>query len=179
MRSIYFYEDDFQQIEIVPQENETHCINQAKDINSFADEHRSGEGYSEIFLRSKNTVDTYDKGITISALESCISEVLFKYDEVYTGYSPYRELCNSITAYGNDENVVLFCQTKDGIVEYIWLTLDIAKENDIVIALNMFKSINNLGSFILVDWNWSFIANLSHTEDIKSYLKNRLEKFKD
>ena len=179
MRSIYFHEDDFTQIEIVPQENKIHCNNQAKDINSFADEHRSDVGYSEVFLRSENIVYTYDNGITVSALESCISEVLFKYDEVYTGYSSYRKLCNSITAYGNDENVVLFCQPKNGIIEHIWLTLDIAKENDIVIAMNMFKSINNLGSFILVDWNWSFIANLLDTEDIKSYLKNRLAVFKD
>jgi len=177
MRNIYFSEDDFNQIEILPEENEIFCINQAKEIDTFAEAHKSGAGYTDMFLQGEPPTTLYEKSISIKTLENAITQFLPKYDEVYEGYGEHKILCSNINAYGVDEDVVLFCQLKGDVVEYIWLTLDIKKENDVSVAVNMFKGIESIGSFIVADWGWSFIKHISKREDIKEYLEERLDVF--
>lgn len=178
MRSIYFHEDDFNQIEILPEENEMFCSSQVKKIEAFADAHKNGVGYTEMFVRGENPATLYKKSISVKTLENSVIQFLPKYDEVHTGYGEHKILCRAINAYGLDENVVLFCQLTNDVVEYLWLTLDIKKENDIQIALNMFKAIESISSLMLTDWLWSFTKKIGQTDDIKEYLKKRFEVFR-
>lgn len=174
MSSIYFSEDDFNQIEILPEENEEFCNIQANEV----DAHKSGDGYTDMFMRGEAPFALYEKSIALKTLEDSVTQFLPKYDEVYMGYgSCSRVLQGSINAYGLDENVVLFCQFKCDIVEYAWLILDIEKESDIRVAVNIFKALESIGSFILADWGWSFTKKIADTEGIKKYMRKRLEVF--
>jgi len=131
MTSIYFHEDDYCQIEILPIENLAFCMKQAGLINEFSNEHWTGAGWADMFVRAENPISLHEKKIPVALLEKTLGNVLPKFDEVYTGYSSYREKCNHISAFGQNEDIVVFYDEKDGLVSNIWLTLDIRKENDI------------------------------------------------
>ena len=178
MASIYFHEDDYCQIEILPVENFGFCLQQAGLIDEFAEEHRSGGGYTDIFVRDANPASIYCKRIPAGIFESAF-EGIPKFDEVFSGYSSYREKCERTSAFGYDANVAVFYEEKDGFIGNIWLALDIYEENDVSIACNILALLSNLGDYIIVDWGWGFIEKLGNTEKIRSYLQKRLETFSD
>ena len=178
MAEIYFHEDDYCQIEILPVENFGFCLQQAGLIDEFAEEHRSGGGYTDIFVRDTNPTSIYSKRIPTDIFESAL-EGIQKYDEVFSGYSSYREKYEDTSAFGYDVNAAVFYQQKDGFIDNIWLALDIYEENDVSIASNILALLSNLGDFIIVDWGWSFVEKLSNAEIIRLYLQKRLEAFSD
>ena len=178
MRSIYFHEDDYCQIEILPVENLGFCLKQAGLIDEFSEEHKAGAGYTDMFIRGENPLSIYTKSIPVGVFEEAL-EVAPKYDEVFTGYSSYCEKCESTNAFGHQENVAVFYEEKDGFVKNIWLALDIYEDNDVSITYNMLTSLAKLGDFIIVDWGWGFIEELHDAARIKQYLQKRLEVFTD
>ena len=177
MTSIYFHEDDYCQLEILPAENHTFCSRQMGQINEFAEAHRSGAGYTDMFVREDNPVSLREKKIPVIELEEALTGILPKYHEVYTGYSSYREKCAHTGAFGKGQNVVLFYDEKESLVNNIWLTLDIKWEGDISAALDMFSAMSSLGDFIITDWGWNFVEELKSVDELEQYLHKRLEAF--
>jgi hypothetical protein len=179
MTSVYFHEDDYCQIEILPLENLKFCLKQTGSIDEFAEAHKDGGGYTDIFVRDDVPVRLYDKKIPSERFERTISEIFPKYDEVYTGYGSFRERCRSASAFGRNENVVVFYQEENGSVRNIWLTLHIETENDIRSAGELFTALSTLGNVIIVDWNWKFIEKMNEDERIEQYLQDRLDFWRD
>lgn len=177
MSSVYFHEDDYCQIELLPIENIEFCLKQTGLINEFANAHKEGNSYTDIYMREDNLISMHDKKILITLLENSLDGILPKFDEVCTGYSSYREKSKHTNAYGQDENVVMFYDSKDNFINHIWFTLDISKENDIMAAQDMFHALSKLGEFIIVDWGWDFVEKINILEKIESYLQKRLEAF--
>ncbi|WP_313133303.1 hypothetical protein [Anaerocolumna sp.] len=177
MSSIYFHEDDYCQIELLPIENLEFCLKQGGLINEFANVHKEGIGYTDMYIRDDNPVSMYDKKILIASLENSLDGIFPKFDEVFTGYSSYRKKSKHTNAFGKDENVVMFYDSKHNFVNNIWFTLDISKENDIMAAQDMFISLSKLGEFIVADWGWDFIERIDHFDKINCYLQKRFEEF--
>jgi hypothetical protein len=180
MTSIYYHEDDYCQIEILPVENLSFCLEQAGLIDEFAEAHKDkdGFGYTDAFVRSENPVQLHNNKIPYEAFEKAIIKIFPKYDEVTTGYSPYQEKNIITSAFGCDENVVVFCEEEDGVVKNIWLTLDVFTENDMELAGELFVVLSTLGDFIIADWGWSFIAEINDREKIEQYIQKRFDIFK-
>lgn len=174
MSSVYFHEDDYCQIELLPIENLGFCLKQTGLINEFANAHKEGNSYTDIYMREDNPISMHDKKVLITLLENSLDGVLPKFDEVCTGYSSYREKSKHTNAFGQDENVVMFYDSKDNFINHIWFTLDISKENDIMVARDMFHALSKLGEFIIVDWGWDFVEKINNLEKIESYLQKRL-----
>lgn len=177
MTSIYFHEDDFCQIEILPIENLGFCLKQAGCIEEFAKTHKSGIGYTDMYVRDETPLSLADKKIVPSQLKNALQGITKEFDEVYSGYSSYREKCEFTHAFGNDKNIVLFFDVKNGIVKNIWLTLDTDKEDDILTAKNIFSALSRIGSFIIADWGWSYIEDIGNHLEIEKYLRQRLIDF--
>jgi hypothetical protein len=57
------WEDDYCQIELIPQENLTFSKQQINDTSSFAEEHRTELGYTNVFIRKENSTPTSSKEI--------------------------------------------------------------------------------------------------------------------
>ena len=176
MKSIYFHEDDYCQIEILPAENLGFCLEQAGLIDDFAENHRDGMGYTDVFVRNENPVSILDKKITKAVFEEVFESVFPRCDVIYTGYGSYREKCKFTSAFGHDENVVIFYEWKDGFINNIWLTLDIRKEVDVEAANKLFTALSKLGDFIVADWGWGFIEKIS-SEKTLQYIQSRLATF--
>ena len=57
------WEDDYCQIELIPQENLTFLKQQISESSTFAEEHRTEFGYTNVFIRKENSTPTFSKEI--------------------------------------------------------------------------------------------------------------------
>ncbi|MBC3846416.1 hypothetical protein H8K90_08495 [Winogradskyella echinorum] len=164
--TIFYHEDDFCQIEIVPKENLSELIKQADNISDFTSEN----GYSDIYVREENKVSLKTKNISKSELESLLAKLgTEKHTEIITGYgSDYRIRSENTIGFGKDYSAVYFDFEND-IVRNIWITnLDGLNHKNVI---NAFSEIGEKWDLIMMDWNSSELIDLSNKKMIEKYLK--------
>ena len=110
MRSAYFHEDDYCQIELLPIDNLGFCLKQAGEISEFSEEHWKGMGWDSMYVRKVNPRKLSSLKLQLNDVRSVISKTMPEYDEVYTGYSSYREKCTNTYAFGGDKTATLFLE---------------------------------------------------------------------
>jgi hypothetical protein len=182
MTDIYFHEDDYCQIEILPISNWEHCVSQIGEIESFSEAHRApeGEGWSEMYMRKENLSTLLELNVSRTVLTTALCEALPECDTVYTGYSTYREKCDHTTAFACSPQVAVFADfNKDNITEHIWLTLDVSEQDELESIMNAFHALSMLGDLLFVDWGWGVLNTLAETEALKLYLMKRIEVFSE
>lgn len=171
-RSIYFHEDDYCQIELLPLAARQHCVTQMGIIDDFSARHSDGgPGYTDIYVRPGAPQPFAGLGISIAALSAAIQPHLPVYDSVFTGYSSYREHCKSTSAWG-DESFTLFADHEAEIVRHVWLDFDNAFEPARVAAA--LRSVPGSDGLLIADWSWSRIALLSDAAALYGYFLQRL-----
>lgn len=181
LKTIFFHEDDYRQIEIIPAENYGFCKTQMGDIERFADNHlvENGSGYTDIFLRGENPVPLTEKNVSAIDLDRMLKSVLPPIKKVYTGYGSFKTKCKHISAYGDHTGIVIFFDKKGEYVANIWIDLAVCNESDIHTTLNVLRTISGLGEFILADWSSDFVGQIDNTNTIREYLKEQLHDFTD
>jgi len=177
MASVYFHEDDFCQIEILPVENLAFCLKQAGCIAEFADEHRAGVGFSDMYMREDVNISLHSKKISATDLKNLLGKILPEFDLVYTGYGSYREKCDFTNAFGQNSSIVLFYECDAEFVKNIWLTLDVKNSADIEVAIGIFGTLSQAGEFLIADWELGFVEPLKNISAINGYLKRLLKAF--
>jgi hypothetical protein len=182
MRRIYFHEDDYCQIEILPVQNYEYCKQEIDKINHFSEEHKvaDGIGWTDIYVRDESPITLEELKISIERLTTSLQSVVSKFDFVFTGYSSYREVCKSTFAYGDTDEVVVFFDVDEELnfVKNIWMTLNIRNQVQIDSAIQIFKALSGICKLILVDWGWGFLSELDDNLEIENYLNKREEAFK-
>lgn len=170
---MFFHEDDYCQIQLLPLENWEYLILEADKINRFGIEHAAGTGFSDIYLRPPAPRKLSERQITVNDIEQILNKSeLTRFDEISTGYGvSYRELCDNTTGYGGKAYVLLY-DFKNDIVENIWMLIrgrdDTAKEK-------FGKALFELGqrhNLVLMDWSQSALTDLRHIDAINDYLNS-------
>jgi hypothetical protein len=180
MKEIYYHEDDYCQIEVLPVSNWQHCAEQMGEIQTFSEAHKApnGMGWTQMYMRPDNPVGLSHSGIAITALRSALARVAEEYGPVYTGYSTYRELSKNTVAFCAADGAILYADHNDaGVVEHIWLTLDPTTEDQKSRALSLFMSLAEQGEFLLSDWGWCALVMLKDSGALSQYLSKRIEVF--
>jgi len=178
MPCIFFHEDDFCQIEILPVENFAFCLQQVERITEFADAHRVGDGYSDVYMLNDVPFSLHSKKMSATILQSALDNVLPEFEEVfYADSEPNRRKCNHTRAFGHDQNAVLFYDHEDDIIKHIWLALDVKKRVDIAVSNVIFDVLSKTGEFLVADWGWEFILTINNSAAIDSYLEERFKVF--
>lgn len=173
-KSIYFHEDDYRQVEILPAENEAYCKRRAGLIDQFAEEHRSEAGFTNIYVRQENPLSLREKKLAKADLEQALKSHLSYYDQVYTGYSSYRELCQNTYAFALNENIAVYYAVEKDIIGEIWLSMMPETEDEVDLAQRVLETIGGLEELILADWNQGVVARLEDKEAVVQYLKELL-----
>ncbi|WP_440948165.1 hypothetical protein ACSAZL_08020 [Methanosarcina sp. T3] len=181
MRSIYFHEDDYCQLEILPVQNYNYCKKEINNILNFSEEHKAdnGIGWTDMYVRDENPTTLTELRISVSKLCSSLQNISCKFDIVYTGYGSHREVCQNTLAYGDSDDVVIFFDSdkEKSIIKNMWLTLDVHDEHHKESAQKIFCTLSKFSDFILVDWSWGFISELSSTIRLENYLNERIKCF--
>ena len=122
--TIFYHEDDYRQVEIVPNDNHAELEEESKKVNDFANEHFDYSGYTDIYVRTDdNKTELKQRLIKPNDLEQKLEILgLERVPKVTTGYGQtYRELHKDCIAFGKDYSAIYY-DFKDEIVQGIWLT---------------------------------------------------------
>jgi hypothetical protein len=133
---VHFFEDEYGQIEILPVENFDVCLENAKNVKMFSDNHMTEAGYTAVFsgYQKQPIVLLHDLRIDNNLFDEVLRSAAPKFVEVIWHDGSTYATSKSTIAFGYDENVVVFCDEEAGFIKTIWLRLNIKKESDIVIV---------------------------------------------
>lgn len=174
--TIFYHEDDYRQVEIVPNDNLAELEEESKKVNEFANEHFDGSGYTDIYVRSDdNKIELKQRSIKPNDLEQKLEILGFeRMQNVTTGYGQtYRKLHKDCIAFGKDYSAIYY-DFKDEIVQAIWLTnhwsIDRKKLSTCL------HEIGKKWNLLLQDWNLSKTVDLNNKQAIEDYLSTYDEK---
>lgn len=175
IRTAYFHEDDYCQIELVRDGNLAWCLDQTRRIGEFSDAHRAGDVWTKMYMRQANPVELITLGLTVETLTEQLSPHLPPFDEVQTGYSSHVEEAAGTLAFGSPD-VTAFADHRDGVVSAIWFALVPGDEKEIEMAA---AALNALAPWrlLLVDWGWREVIPLTDALALSGYLRLRMERF--
>jgi hypothetical protein len=177
MREVYFHEDDYCQLELLPEANWGFCAKQMNEIEKFSEGRKAEVGWTDMFMRSENPKQLSEVEIERSALVSSVREFLPPFDRVLTGYGSLSEECQHTIALGPHPSLVLFAEigARD-IVMAVWFTLDLKSNEDVAIAVKSCVALSRW-QVILADWGWCRAYRMSDTESLREYFDRRAEVF--
>lgn len=170
MRTVYFHEDDYCQCEILPLMAKEHCLREMGEIEVFAEEHREGPFFNDVYLRGDSPHTLRELNLRSEQLEAVL-DFLPAFDRVETGYSTYREECKDTYARGFNDNLAVFWDTDEGgVVKALWLVIWVKAEN-VDIVRRIYTALGSVAPLLLADWNWSACVDLTNQNEIEQYIK--------
>lgn len=168
--SIFYHEDDYLQVEILPSENYTNLKIESEKVETFAKEHFDGEGFTDIYVRNdKNKVKLSQKQIAPKELEEILSLIgLNRIANVLTGYGQtFREPRKDCIAFGKDYCAVYY-SFKDNIVQHIWFTDHWSMDREKLASC--LHEIGQWWDLVFQDWNLAVTIDLKEKNSIDQYL---------
>jgi len=170
-KKIYFHEDDYCMIEILPADNYEFCEDRATQAKSFSEKHRAenGFGWTDMFLLKAEPKPLKDLQISVIAFENALSQIMERTDVIYTGYSDYEEKCEHTMAFFKD-NFHVFYESENGIIEKIWFHIDIVTVEEKAFATTLLRAISQISDLILVDNYKNQVLPLNEEQAINDYL---------
>ena len=173
MRKIYFHEDDYCQLEVLPLSAEQFCRREMGEIEEFAEEHREGPFYTDIYLREESPETLLQLNLRPEQLTAAL-DFLPAYDLVETGYSSYREECQSTQARGLNEELAVFWSVDEaGLVEAIWLAFWVEPQ-EANAARQLLTALGHLAPLLLADWSWDRCVDLRQPAEIEQYVAEKV-----
>jgi hypothetical protein len=176
MNSIYYHEDDHSMKLIIPEENLPFIWYEFEEFIGYDIEQKVDTNAPEIFSLDKLKIKLIERNIPVSDFEALCQSLGFeRIDEIYTGYSTYRELDKKSKAFSlcdqqqKFENFTLFYETEGTFISYLWV-LDYFYRHDSIVEL-----LNELGKKwnLCLAENGGKAVNLSEEECIHQYFDEK------
>lgn len=171
-----FWEDDFCQIEVVPNENKEFILKTLAKICDLANQSSTGFGFTEIFGRGEMPVPTFSREIRADYLEKLLTG--FEFEKAKSIRYNHREIIDCETgptkAYGFP-NFTVFFDTDGEFVKNIWLSIDRVVSGTQYDSLK--SALYSLGEeceMVLVDWNGLELFDLRDKTQIGQFLGEHL-----
>jgi len=166
---IFFHEDEYLQIELLPIENYEFCCEQTGDIQHFADEHTDGIGYTDIFQRSDEKVSLESKELSLSKVKSILEIHLNYFPNIETGYGSSEKSASNTIGYGFDNLQILINFTDDHI-RNIWIRGFVSNEDEVSSLLEALFRLGQLYDLIIADWEGCHVVQLKSRAVVKEYI---------
>jgi hypothetical protein len=170
---VWFHEDDYCQIELLPRSAEEFARRQAGQIESFAEAHRDGDaGWTDIYIRSEPPASFGTLGIPLDALAAQVPSRLTRHDRVTTGYGTSRETAPRTVAWAMNNRALIFANyDRADVIQNVWLGW--FTRDDVEVMREYLKRCADQWPLILADWAWSEIVDLRNESDLNAYLTRR------
>ena len=173
MGSVYFHEDDYCQVEVLPATARSYCLAEMGHIGEFADAQWDGTGFTDIYVRGEPPQPLASLGITLAELRSAIKPLLPQFTQVQTGYSSHREPCASVAAWGFDDGQAVFAGVgKGGVIGPIWLSLNLLPDERVGLWCRVFGSLPRAMELLIADWSTGQVVALTDETRLVAYLLN-------
>jgi hypothetical protein len=167
--TIFYHEDDFRQVEIVPNDNLLSLKTESEMVDIYTMEHFDGSGFTDIYVRNDETKTKLNQWrIDPIDLEKILSSLGFdRITNVQTGGLSYQEQHKNCVAFGKDFCAVYY-DFQDNVVEHIWFTNHWSMDKE-----RLANSLHELGqqwNLLLQDWNLLNTVDLKDKSSIEQYL---------
>lgn len=167
-----FWEDDYCQIEIVPNENRVFILKQAEQIDELTTKSKTDYGFTETLGRDKMPTPTISKEIRIDYFEKTLIELQFQRAK-YIRYNKSEILdCKKgkTKAFGFS-NFTIFFDIEDEFVKNIWIDIGlIVSVTQFNLIQEVLYSLGEECELILIDWNSLKLFDLADKTQIQEYL---------
>jgi hypothetical protein len=167
---VFLHEDDFRQIELVPDDNLATLMTESVRIERFEKNHFDGSGFTDIYVRNAELeIPLSQRQITPGDLEDVLAALGYERSpNVMTGYGQdFREKRQDCVAFGKDYCAVYY-DFKDNVVQHIWFTNPRGMSRE-----RLSRCLFDLGqqwNLVLQDWNQTVTVNLKDRDAIDRYL---------
>lgn len=168
-KELYFHEDDFLQVEIIPSKAIFEKTRNIEDLSYIKNE----DGFPIISERGSRKYLTKNILIRSSDLSTYLEDnAIVKYDKLYSGYGSNKKRIFKARAFGYEDYAIVFKYQRK-IVTDIWIVYD-SELKTLSETYNRFeKTLNQIGekwNLFLIDWNEEVIIDLNKIKDIKNYI---------
>jgi hypothetical protein len=166
VREIYFHEDDYCQQQFLPAAASEAAVAELAAIGQFSEAHRApgGMGWTDIYVRSGETVGFGTLGVHRDTFDARLVARMPRYDRVFTGYSSHRESCQRTGAWGSGERCSIFADWDDaGIVQNVWTEFFDSSEEALQSAAWAAASVAPDHRLVYVDWAWDYTCQAADT----------------
>jgi hypothetical protein len=174
-KPLYFHEDRFCQVEIVPRENSTAINLENGNVEEFSKVNFDGFGFSDIYQRGEHVLTTKERKIVLDDIEATLIGIGYKKNEVvYTGYGSYKKICENTIGYEVDSAIVFASFDENRLVEDIWLD-NFRFNSESTDKQKMVNGLYEIGckwNLILNDWDLCKLVDLQKREIILQYVIN-------
>jgi hypothetical protein len=171
MASAFFHEDDYCQVEVLPAAARGYCLAEMARIDEFADAHRDGAGFTDVYLRGEPLQPLASLGITLAALGSAIDPLVPRFVEIQTGYGSYREPCRSVVGWGLGDGEAIFAGVGAGaVVGPVWLALHRVPAERVGQWCRVLRSLPGAPELLIADWSASRVVPLADEPALAAYL---------
>ncbi len=175
-REIYFHEDDYCQQQLLPSSKSDVISQELNKVAEFSKAHQAPEGlgWTDVYVREALDSEFGDLGMNLDTFDRCVSHFLQKFDNVFTGYSSYREVCRMTGAWGLSDSCCIFADWNDAkVVQHVWTSFFDAKDECIQICANTVKALSSQSPLIYVDWAWDYACDASNEKDFIRLLADK------
>jgi hypothetical protein len=169
----WFHEDDYLQIELLPNGAEDFAKEQAAEIADFSKAHQTEEGFwTDMYICKDPPVSLDTLRIPVAELELQALGHLKRFRGVTTGYSSHVEHAERTMAWGADGMPLVFADYGlDGLVRNIWLSY--MRPQDVEPLATFLCRCARRWPLILADWGWGNVIDLSDDAAVLTYLGRR------
>jgi len=175
MSSVFFHEDDYCQVEVLPVASRAHCLAEMGHVEAFADAHRDGAGFTDIYLRGESPLPLASLGITLEELRSAVGPLVPRFAQVFTGYGSYRELCRSVCGWGLGDGEAMFAGVGEGeVVGPAWLSLYGISAEGAGLWCKVLRSLPRAEELLIADWNAGLVVPLADEPQLAAYLTDKV-----
>lgn len=172
---LYFHEDFYCQVELLPRENLSSIEKENGKISNFAQKNFIGFGFSDIYVRNAQKLKTLDRKIKLSDFEELLLESGFqKYSNVYSGYGSFEEECKNTLGFKLDTSVI-YCDFENVLIKNIWIdNFRFRNSSDKKEQLiNGLFAIAQKWNLILNDWDLLETFDLMNKSEIERYISEK------
>jgi len=169
--AIYFHEDLYCQVELLPRSAWDFCVRQLGAIADFAKAHHDGVGYTGIYLRPDVPTALADLRLRADDLDRLLASKLPRHRSVTTGYSTHVEPAPGTVGYGPSQSCCLLVEAdKEGTVKAAFLQLWGIQPPELEALHGALSELSRIADLLLVDWERGDLLALADGTALRDYL---------
>ncbi len=176
MKELYFHEDFYCQVELLPVSAVQHCTEEMSESDAFSDAHWNGTAWTALYLRDDHSTYLRSLGIRIRDIAAKLDSMLEPVETIFTGYSTYREQCSNTRGWVFPcKSALLADYAADEVVQNLWMVND----HPYVRSLGKFKEVigvlNEYSQFVIADWNKSIMVPTEDDDILRQYFMGLID----
>ncbi|WP_436489807.1 hypothetical protein [Chitinophaga sp. ARDCPP14] len=167
--TVFFHEDYYKQIELVPEQNYFKAI---IDIENLPSKDENKYGFPNAIVRDEHLIKLGDLKISFNQFYDLLSPIAINYfSKVTTGYNNNIQTKENTVAFGF-ERLGIFVSFEAEFVTNIWLCLSqlFAQTQNCQKILSALNILGTTYKLALIDWDEEIIIRLSNYKSSEEYL---------